>query len=213
MILDNVLHGEKNIWIIVLYILGYFYWNKQNSYAALTYLKLNSSFIFVIFRFVTMKLCEIAVFSASGQLILQKQCILFFQTFNKMFSIPIKASWNYSITWAEKSNCCNWFLMGVLSAMSDHLSLPTTFCVSRWFLYSKCTAICDHLYNATTRHDLCATGLKLTCQWATTNIKNVVPTRCVAGRSVIRFTIMLLCSYSLSLTVISMGSFISLFFI
>ena len=100
--------------------------------------------------------------------------------------------------------------------MSDHLSLPTTFCVSRYFLYSKWTAICDHLYNATTGHDLCATGPKLTCQWATTNIKNVVPTSeilYVAGRSLIRFTIMLLCPYSLTRTIISTRSLISLFFI
>ena len=40
----------------------------------------------------------------------------------------------------------------------------------------------DHLYNATTGHDLCATGPKLTCQWATTNIKNVVPMSEIYGR-------------------------------
>ena len=50
------------------------------------------------------------------------------------------------------------------------------------FLFSKCTAMSDHLYNATTGHDLCATGPKLTCQWATTNIKNVVPMSEICGR-------------------------------
>ena len=67
--------------------------------------------------------------------------------------------------------------------MSYHFSLPTTFCVSRCFLYSKRTAICNHLCNATTCHDLWAVGPKYICQWASTNIENIVPTPEICSRS------------------------------